>query len=440
MLDIDPAFVGLASLGGMLVLLALGVPVGVSLGISGFAGLLLTTGWDAALSQVYNLPYNTTAQYVFAVVPLFILMGNLAVTAGIARELYEAADKLFGRLPGGLYITTIGGSTAFGALSGSSIVNSTVFTRIALPEMIRRGYSKSFSAACIASVGTLDAMIPPSIVMVIYGIICEVSIGKLFMAGIIPGLMAAGMYVVFVWLMVYLKPSLAPARRDPVGWGEKLRALSGVWIVIVVFFIMMGGLYLGVFAPSAAGAVGAFSMLAVVLLRRKLTAKGLWEALESAALVTAMLFVIIIGGMLFSRMLLFSGFVTTLVDLVRAINLSPLALLLMLSLMYIILGTFLDAVSMMVVTLPFVYPIVIATNIDPIWFGIIVVQLVEIGAITPPVGLNLFATVSAGGGLVNMTDLIRGILPFVILNLFILAIIIAFPQLALWLPATMLGS
>ncbi len=440
MFAIDPTLVGLGCLIGMLVLLGLGVPVGVALGISGFVGLLLTSGWDAAVSLIYNLPYNTTAQYVFAVVPLFILMGNLAVSGGIAREIYDVADKWIGRWPGGLYLTTIAGSTAFSAISGSTVVNSTVFTRIALPEMLRLGYSKNFSSGCIAAVGTLAAMIPPSIAMVIYGIICEVSIGKLFIAGIVPGILTATVYVIFVMGLVYFRPALAPVRKQSVSWRDRFQALSGIWVVVVIFMLMMAGIYFGFFPPSAAGAVGAFAMLLIVLIRGKLTGKGLWSSLEGAAVVTAMLFVIIIGVMLFSRMLLFSGFFTSVVEFVESLNLNVLGLLLLLSFMYIVLGCIMDAVSMMVVTLPFVFPIIRAVNIDPIWFGIIVVQLVELGAITPPVGFNLFATVSASDGQVTMKNLIQGIIPFVFLNFAVLAVIIAFPQLSLWLPAMMHGK
>jgi tripartite ATP-independent transporter DctM subunit len=283
-------------------------------------------------------------------------------------------------------------------------------------------------------------MIPPSIAMVIYGIICEVSIGKLFVAGIIPGMLTAILYVVVVMAMVYFKPALAPIREQPARWRDRIRALGSTWAVMMIFAVVMVGIYLGFFPPSSAGAVGAFATLLLVLVRGKLTGRGLWSSLEDAAIITAMLFVIIIGGMLFSRMLLFTGFVTGIVDFISSMKLSALSLLLLLSLMYIVLGCFMDAVSMLVVTLPFVFPITMAANIDPIWFGIIVVQLVEIGMITPPVGLNLYATVSAADGQVTMEDLIRGITPFVLLNFVMLAVFIAFPQLSLWLPSMMLGK
>lgn len=436
---IDSAVVGAGSIAVLLLLLALGVPVAVSLGAVGFAGLLLIGGWDLALSQIQTLPYNLTAQYAFAVVPLFVLMGNLALQGGLARELYEAADRWVGHLRGGLYLTTIAGSAAFGAASGSTIVNSTVFTRIALPEMLRLGYSKRLSSACIAAVGTLDAMIPPSVAMVVYGIITEQSIGHLMVAGIVPGVLSAVAYGVTVVVMVRLRPELAPARAVRYSWTERLAALRGTWAIFTLFLVVMGGIYFGLFAPSAAGAAGAFGALVILGLRLRLTRAGLWESLRSAALTTAMLFAIIIAGLLFSRMLVLAGLVTRFVDLVVGLALPPLGLVVLLCLMYIALGCVVDAISMLIVTLPFVFPVISAAGIHPIWFGILAVQLLEIGAITPPVGLNLYATVSAAEGLVTLDDVVRGILPFVVLSLAILAALIAFPGLALWLPGTMQG-
>lgn len=436
---IDPSLAGAGAIAALLLLLLLGVPVAISLGIAGIGGLLLVGGPGLALSQVQNLPYHLTAQYAFAVVPLFVLMGNLALSGGFARELYDAADKWVGHLRGGLYLTTIAGSTAFGAASGSTIVNSTVFTRIALPEMLRLGYSKQLSSACIAAVGTLDAMIPPSVAMVVYGIITEQSIGQLMVAGIVPGILSALAYIGVVVVMVRLRPELAPVRGVRSSWPERLAALRGTWAIFALFGVVMGGIYFGLFPPSAAGAAGAFGALVIVVCRMKLTRAGLWDSLTNAATTTAMLFAIIVAGLLFSRMLVLAGLVTKAVAWVSALGLPPLGLVVLLCLMYIVLGSLVDAISMLIVTLPFVFPLITAAQINPIWFGILAVQLLEIGAITPPVGLNLFATVSASDGLVTLEDVIRGILPFVLLSLGILALLIAFPALTLWLPGTMSG-
>ena len=436
---IDPSIVGVGAVAVMLALLLLGVPVVISLGCTGFVGLLMIGGWDLALSQIETLPYHLTAQYAFAVVPLFVLMGNLALHGGLARELYEAADRWVGHLRGGLYLTTIAGSAAFGAASGSTIVNSTVFTRIALPEMLRLGYSRQLSSACIAAVGTLDAMIPPSVAMVVYGIITEQSIGHLMVAGIVPGVVSALAYGVTVIILVRIRPELAPRREARYSWGERLSALRGTWAIFTLFVLVMGGIYFGLFAPSAAGAAGALGALVILFLRFRLTASGLWQSMKSSALTTAMLFAIIIAGLLFSRMLVLAGLVTQFVDAVVALALPPLGLVLCLCVMYIGLGCVVDAMSMLIVTLPFVFPVIAEAGIDPIWFGILAVQLLEIGAITPPVGLNLYATVSAAEGLVTLEDVVRGILPFVLLSLGILGVLIAFPEIALWLPSRMQG-
>ncbi|MSQ21597.1 MAG: TRAP transporter large permease [Betaproteobacteria bacterium] len=422
---------------GMLTLLMLGIPVGLSLGVAGFLGLAYIGGLPLALAQLQSLPYNLANDYAFAVVPTFVFMGNLAMNGGMARELFVAADRWFGHMRGGLYLSTIAGSTAFGAASGSTIVNATVFTRVALPEMLRLGYSKKTAAACIASVGTLDAMIPPSVAMVVYGIITEQSIGKLMLAGIIPGVLAAIAYCLLMIVMVRLRPELAPQRLERASWRERFVSLGSTWSILVLFAVVMGGIYLGFFSPTASGAAGAFGALVILLLRGRLTFRIVWDSLLNAAVTTAMLFIIIIGGLMFSRMLLMSGALTSVVDWISSLGLSKLSLIAAICAMYIVLGCITDAISMLIVTLPFVFPIVMHAGLDPIWFGIICVQLLEIGAITPPVGLNLYATVSASEGAVSMEEIIEGIIPFVALNLVILAALVAFPEVVTWLPAQM---
>ena len=421
----------------MLALLLVGIPVSLSLSLAGFLGLAAIGGWELALTQLQSLPYSVANDYAFPVVPTFVFMGNLVMHGGMARELYLAADRWFGHLRGGLYLSTIAGSTAFGAVSGSTLVNATVFTRIALPEMLRLGYSKKMASACIASVGTLDAMIPPSVAMVVYGIITEQSIGKLMIAGIIPGLLCALAYCVLVVVMVHLRPELAPLRADKASWLERFRAIRGTWSIVLLFLIVMGGIYLGFFSPSASGAAGAFGALVILLLRRRLTLRIVWNSLVDSAATTSMLFIIIIGGLLFSRMLVMSGSITAVVDWISAQGMSQLSLITVVCLMYIVLGCLTDAISMLIVTLPFVFPVMVHAGVDPIWFGILCIQLLEIGAMHPPIGLNLYATVSASNGAVTMEDIVQGIIPFVVLNLLFLVVLVAFPELALWLPSQM---
>ncbi|TAK82492.1 MAG: TRAP transporter large permease [Betaproteobacteria bacterium] len=433
----DGTLVAVVGTAGMLILLAIGIPVGLALGLTGFLGLAAIGGPPLALAQLQSLPYNLANDYAFAVVPTFVFMGNLAMNGGMARELYTAADRWFGHIRGGLYLSTIAGSTAFGAASGSTLVNATVFTKVALPEMLRLGYSKKTASACIASVGTLAAMIPPSVAMVVYGILTEQSIGKLMVAGILPGLLTAAAYCILMMAMVRLRPELAPRRMECASWSERWASLRGTWAIAVLFLVVVGGIYLGFFSPTASGAAGAFGALVILLLRGKLTVQILKGSLISAAITTSMLFIIIIGGLMFSRMLVMSGAMTSIMDWVASLKLSHVLLITALCAMYIVLGCLTDAISMLIVTLPFVFPIVQHAGLDPIWFGILCVQLLEIGAITPPVGLNLYATVSASNGTVTMEEIVRGIIPFVALNLIVLTVLALFPQIALWLPSRM---
>jgi C4-dicarboxylate transporter DctM subunit len=435
---LEPATICVLAILALLALLALGTPVAVAMGLVGIVGMFAVGGPALALTQLHTLPYQLGADYVFAVVPLFVLMGNFVTLGGLATDLYDAAEKWLRHVRGGLYYTTIVASTAFGAASGSSIVNASVFTRLALPEMLQRGYSKQFSSACITSVGTIDAMIPPSVAMVIYAIITEQSLGRLMLAGIVPGIVSAAMYLVLTKVYVRWKPQLAPAPGPKVQLVERIVALNGIWIVMLLFALIMGGIYLGLFSPASAGAIGASGAFLVVIARRRLGGHALWEALSSTASTTSVLFVIIIGGLFLSRMLVSTGAINEIVEAIQQISPSPWLVLAVTIVVYLILGCFVDSTSMMIITLPFLFPLSQAAQIDPIWFGIIVIQLIEISTITPPVGMNLFAAVAAAEGRISMDDILRGITPFVLLNLLILAVLVAFPPLALWLPNQMI--
>lgn len=431
---IEPFVLGAIAIFAMVLLLLIGIPVGIAMAAVGFVGIGLQVGWTTALTQVQTLPYSFTASYAFAVMPLFILMGNFAVKAGIVEEVYDVVYKWLGHFRGGLYLSTIAGQAAFAGLSGSTVVDATVFTRTALPHMLRFGYPKSYAGACIAATGSFAAMIPPSVTMVIYGMLTEVSIGQMLIAGIVPGILSALVYMVAVTAAVWLRPELGPPADVQVSWRERVIALRGLWVVILLFGIVIGGIYSGMFPVSGAGAAGAFGALVIAVLWRRLTWQGFWEAARASAALTTVIFTIIIGGLLFSRLLLLVGFIDAFGPLVLSLTRSPLGILLLLSLLYIVLGALIDSTSMMVVTLPFVFPMIVEAGVDPIWFGILLVKLVEIAVITPPVGLNLFAVAAAGREQVSLEDLIRGIWPFVILELIILAILIAFPQITLWLP------
>jgi tripartite ATP-independent transporter DctM subunit len=422
----------------MLVLLALGVPVAVCLGVAGFVGLYFQGGLTFAVIQLESLPYQLTSSYSFAVLPMFLFMGNLAMNGGMARELYTAADRLIGHFRGGLYLATIAGSASFSAISGSTVVNATVFTRIALPEMLRLGYSRSVAGASIASAGTLAAMIPPSVTMVIYGIITEQSIGALMIAGILPGIATALGYALLVIVLVRVDRSIAPQDQERASWAVRLKSIGQTWSIVLLFALVMGGIYGGYFSPSAAGAAGSFGAMAILAARWRLSWSVLSRSFIDAAVTSSMLFLIVIGGLIFSRMLVLSGVITEIVDFTIGLNLPPILLLLALSLVYIALGCLIDTLSMLLLTLPFVFPVIHAAGIDPIYFGVLVVVFIELGAITPPIGMNLFATVAAADGQVTIEQIMRGIAPFVLVNVILLALFLAFPGLIQWLPHTMM--
>lgn len=435
----DPLLIGYLGCAALLGLLALGVPVGVSMGATGVAGMLLGVGPAFAFGQMQTLPFAVVSNYGFAVLPLFVLMGVFSEAAGLTREVFYAADLWLRRFRGGLYQAVIVGSALFAAISGSTIVNAVVFTRIAFPEMMRHGYSKSLSIGSIAGAGSFAAMIPPSITMVIYAIMTEQSVGQLLVAGVLPGVLTAVVYLLGVYVLVRVRPSLAPPIHDRVDRTERWRATAKIYPITILMMIVLGGIYTGLFPPSAAGAAGAFGAFCIVVLRKRTFKHWLIPALQDAASVSCIIFAILIGGLLLSRMLVVVGVIDDLVLVITSFASTPLTFMIMVSVLYIILGCFLDTTSMMVVTLPFIFPVVMKLGIDPIWFGIVVVKLIEISVITPPIGINLFAVLSAVGNQANFRDVALGVVPFIVLDLIVLALLIFFPEIATWLPQQMMG-
>lgn len=394
----DAVTVGYLSAGLLMLLLALGVPVAVAMGAIGIGGMLIGVGANLTVAQLSSLPFTVVNNYDFAVLPMFVLMGVLAESSGITQQLFYASNLWLRRLRGGLYHAVVVGSAIFAAISGSTIVNAVVFTRIAYPEMLRYGYSKSLSLGCIAATGSFAAMIPPSITMVIYAIMTDQSVGRLLMAGVLPGIVTAIVYLVGISVMVRMKPSLAPPLREAVSLRERWRATAGIWPVLMLIVVVMGGMYSGLFPASAAGAAGAAGAFIYTLFKKKGLGRWLTPVLQDAAAVSCVIFVILIGGLLLSRMLVVVGVIDHVVVAITSIASTPIRFLILACVLYLVLGCFLDTTSMMVVTLPFLFPVVLALKIDPIWFGIILVKLIEISVLTPPVGLNLFAVLGATGG------------------------------------------
>jgi C4-dicarboxylate transporter DctM subunit len=436
----DPLFIGYFGAILLFAFLAAGIPVGAAMGVIGIGGMLIGAGEAMTFGQLRTLPFAVVNNYAFAVLPMFVLMGVLAEASGLTSQVFYAADLWLRRFRGGLYQAVIVGSAIFAAISGSTIVNAVVFTRIAFPEMMKYGYSKSLSIGSIAGAGSFAAMIPPSITMVIYAIMTEQSVGQLLIAGVIPGILTAIVYLIGVNIMVRMRPSLAPPIRVKVDPLERWRALKGISPIALLMALVLGGIYTGMFPPSAAGAAGAFGAFCIALHRKRTLKTWLVPSLQDAASISCIIFVILIGGLLLSRMLVLVGVIDDMVIHITSIASTPLRFMILASILYIVLGCFLDTTSMMVVTLPFLFPVVVALNIDPIWFGIVLVKLIEISVVTPPVGINLFAVLSAVNGQADFRDVAIGVLPFIVLELIVLALLIAFPEIATWLPQKMIGG
>jgi tripartite ATP-independent transporter DctM subunit len=437
----SPLLIGTIGFIVMVVLALLEVPIFVSLGLVGVVGLILTAGFDTAMGIVSSLPFAVLANYGIAVIPLFFLMGQVAGEAGIVRDAYEAVYKITGRVRGGLAMATTVGSAFSAATMGSSVANAALFTRVALPEMLKFNYDKSFSLGCIASAGTFAIMIPPSIMFVIYGVITEESIGRLLIAGIFPGILTAIVYLISIWVRCKWNPKLAPAPPTKYTAGEQFRSVFRLWSILLLFGLVFGGIYFGFFTPSAGAAVGASGAFLLALARRKLTrvsvGKVCFETMQGIGPLTA----ILIGGFFLGRFLVLSGFVEVIVRFVSVdLAIPPLAVIGLIAVMYLILGALMDELSMTLVTIPFVYPLVKALGYDGIWFGVVYTKLCQIGLIFPPIAMNLFVVASAAGKGTTVTDVIKGIFPFILLEIIVLTILILFPSISLYLPSKMYGG
>jgi len=435
---LDPSTAGLIVLALMAVMLGLGVHIGVALGIGGFLGIHLSIGVHAALAQIATVPFNTTNSFTLAVIPLFILMGAFATQAGLTTDLYRAAHSWLGRVRGGLAMATTLASAAFGAASGSTVVNAAVFTKMAMPEMTRFGYDKRLSAGCIAASGTLASLIPPSILMIVYAVITEQSVARLLIAGLVPGLLSAAIYMGGIHLRARMRPDLAPVPDIRLSLGEKLRALNGVWGIMLLFVLVIGGIYAGFFIPTYAGAVGAFGAFLIIVMRGRFDLRTIVDSFRDAGITTSSIFIIVIGGLMFARFLSYTGLMADISQALLDWGLPPFVYLLAFAAIYIVLGMLLEPIAIMVLTLPVMFPIMVGVGYDPIWLGVIAIKLAEISMITPPVGLNAYVVRSASTVPLTLNDVFAGIMPFLLMDLFTLALLIMFPQISLFLPNLMM--
>lgn len=427
--------IGLLGIGGMFVLLALRVPVAMALLAAGFFGTWALNGQRSAVAVLSSETFSAVSSYSLIVIPLFILMGNISSAAGFSRGLYELAYAWVGRFRGGLASASILGCAAFSAVSGSSVATAVTIGRVAIPEMKRFGYRDSLSTGAVAAGGTLGYLIPPSTGFVLYSILTEQSLGRLFMAGILPGILLTALFIAAIALITYLDPTAGP-KGAPVAMRERFARLFNAAPLIAVIVISIGGIYAGVFTPVEAAGVGAFVVLAFALIGRKLTLSSLHEVFLDTVKTSTMLYIIIIGAGIFSPFLAFTQIPQGLSDSLAQLGLGPLGTLIIILMAYIVLGMFMDALSMLVITIPIVYPVILSLGYDPIWFGVIAVIVIEMGMITPPVGINVFVVKAISPG-VPMSTIFRGVLPFWVAMLVVLILLIAFPQIALLIPNSM---
>ena len=434
----SPILTGITAIICLLGLSAIGVPVGIALGIVGLAGLWWVASPEMALISLKTLPYVLGTSYSFVVVPMFILMGLVVSSAGIVADLYNTFYRWLSRWHGSLLMVTTMASSGFAAVSGSTVVNATVFTRMALPEMVRLGYKPSASAAAIAASGTLAALIPPSIIFVLYAIATQQSIGQLLLAGLLPGILTTAVYLAGIAVCVRLFKDWAPAPTERYSWRQKVAGLQRLWPIVAIFIVVVGGIFLGLIPPSAAGGVGAVSAIIIVLIQRRMGPAALWDCLKRTVEISAVLFLIVVGGMLFSRFLTVAGFIPELAELVRQMELNQFTFLLAIILMFLFLGMFMDTISILFVAVPILDPIVTSLGINPILYAVIIVKLLEIAAVSPPFGMNLFAVLAATDESISTGEFYRGVCPFIILDLITIALLLAFPSIATWLPEHMM--
>jgi tripartite ATP-independent transporter DctM subunit len=421
----------------LLALLAVRMPVGIAMSAVGFAGLAILGGWDAALVRLASTPFEHSYNYQLSVLPLFVLMGQCAAVSGMSRDAYAAAHAWVGHWRGGLASATIVACSGFAAVSGSSVASAATMGAVSLPEMRKYRYDPRLATGCVAAGGTLGILIPPSTGFIVYALLTEQSVGRLFMAGVVPGLLLTLLFMATVFVQTRLAPHLGPAmpRVRPV---ERVRALGRATSLATVVALVIGGIYLGVFTPTEAAAIGALLTMAVAFLRGRMSLSAFADTLVQTARTTSFIFLILIGAFFFGPFLAVSGVPELLSSALDRLAASPTLILMSILALYIVLGMFLEGFAMMVLTLPIVFPLAVKLGYDPIWFGVVMVIVLEMGLISPPVGINVYVVKGIAQD-VPMRDIFAGIVPFWAAMIVCLALVVAFPGLALYLPDAMFG-
>ena len=427
------AITGFLSLFGLMMLR---VPVGIAMGLVGVLGFGYLIGdIGPALKLLSQSPIRTATDAEFAVIPLFLLMGAFASASGMSKELFRASNTFLGHLRGGLGIATIVACGGFAAICGSSVATAATFSKVAYPEMREHGYPQSFSTGVIAAGGSLGIMIPPSTVFAVYGLITEQDIGKLFIAGVVPGILAVCMYIATINIIAWVKPGFLPVTPRH-SWAERREALRDVWAVSLLFIFIIGGIYAGAFTATEAAGMGAAGAFIIAVLRQKLSRADFLRCLVESLRTTASVFTILIGALIFGYFLTITQTPQKVTVFLTSLGLGPYGVLILIMLMYLFLGCIMDAMAMIILTIPIVFPVIQALGFDPIWFGVVIVMTVELGLIHPPVGMNVFVIKSVIKD-VKLSTVFYGVMPFVLTDILRLAILIAFPILATWLPSHM---
>ncbi len=434
----DPMLLGLVTVVCLFILILCGVHVGVSLAAMSFVGVYCLVGkFDVAAGLLGATAYDSILNYTLAVVPTFVLMGLLANVSGATKDLYRAANIWLGNLRGGLAIATVAANAVFSAVSGVSIASAAMFSKISLPQMLAHGYDKSLSLGTVAGSSILGMLIPPSILLIIYGILANESIGKLFIAGVIPGILLTLIYSAGIWLMIRFRPHLAERITAP-GESPDLRGKVLItlraWGVGALIVLVLGGMYGGFFTPTEAGGVGAFGALILAIVKRRLNRETIKTTLLETGHVTASIFLLLIAAQMYSRMVALTGIPSLISDVCASLPVHPLVIIVCFLIIYIVLGTVLDSISMLLITVPLMTPVVRSLGFDPVWFGIVSIIAIEMGLLTPPFGLVVFAMKAALGDEASIEQIFRGALPFLLMMVVLLVLLVTFPFLTLWLP------
>jgi tripartite ATP-independent transporter DctM subunit len=431
----SPELIGIIGIVALLVLFILRVPVAVALIVVGTVGLALIRGWDTALAQLGTTPFSTASSYSLSVIPLFILMGMFLSYSGFGRDLYRAVDAWIGHVKGGLAMTTIGTSALFSAISGSVNATTATMARISLPEMKKYRYDDALSTSCVAAGGTLGILIPPSVILVLYGILTMEPIGKLLIAGLVPGILQMVLFMVIIYYMVWRNPALAPVTEKK-SWKERLYSLTGVWPFLFLFGLSIGGIYYGYFTPTEAGGVGAFGAFVLTILMRRMSWEDFKTSLSETTRLTAAIFFIIIGADIFSKFLALSTIPVKITRFVSDLDLSATGILVLILIVYMILGLFLEGIAIFVLTLPVVYPLITMLGFDGIWFGVVMILVMNIGLLTPPMGLSVYI-ISGVAKDIPTQRIFKGVIPMLLMMILCLALIVVFPEIVTFLPNLM---